>query len=403
MSEWKEYEPFGTLLSKIVDNRGKTCPTAELGTPLIATNCISNEYLYPLHLKVRYVDDETFSNWFRGHPEPGDIIFVTKGTPGRVAWVPNPVGFCIAQDMVAIRADMDKVAPKYLFAALRSKIIQQEIEGLHVGTLIPHFKKGDFNDLLIPIPSKEMQKYIGNQYFDISLKIDLLHRQNKTLEAISEMLFRQWFVEGVDVGWEGAKLGQFIEVMRGLSYKGAGLAEKGNGVPMHNLNSVYEGGGYKHEGIKYYSGDYRERHLVKPGDVIITNTEQGHDLLLIAYPAIVPKHFGDFGIFSQHIYRLRLKDKRITEPFLYYLLMSYGVREQLAGATNGSTVNMLPKDGIEWAKFKIPPDDKIKEFTSIVKPLLGKKESNYSQIRTLEKLRDALLPKLMNGEVRVGY
>ena len=83
--------------------------------------------------------------------------------------------------------------------------------------------------------------------------------------------------------------------------------------------------------------------------------------------------------------------------------MSYGVREQLAGATNGSTVNMLPKDGIEWAKFKIPPDDKIKEFTSIVKPLLGKKESNYSQIRALEKLRGTLLPKLMSGDVRVRY
>ena len=185
-----EYKPFGTLLSKIVDNRWKTCPTAELGTPLIATNCISNEYLYPLHMKVRYVDNETFSNWFRGHPEPDDMIFVTKGTPGRVAWVPNPVGFCIAQDMVAIRADKNIVAPKYLFAALRSKIIQQEIEGLHVGTLIPHFKKGDFNDLLIPLPSKEMQKYIGNQYFDISLKIDLLHRQNKMLEAMAETLFR---------------------------------------------------------------------------------------------------------------------------------------------------------------------------------------------------------------------
>jgi len=59
-----EYKPFGTLLSKIVDNRWKTCPTAELGTPLIATNCISNEYLYSLYTKVQYVDEETFSNWF---------------------------------------------------------------------------------------------------------------------------------------------------------------------------------------------------------------------------------------------------------------------------------------------------------------------------------------------------
>jgi type I restriction enzyme S subunit len=252
---------------------------------------------------------------------------------------------------------------------------------------------------LPPLPE---QKAIASVLSSLDDKIDLLHRQNKTLEAMAETIFRQWFVEDAQEDWEWVELGQFIEVMRGLSYKGAGLTEKGNGVPMHNLNSVYEGGGYKYEGIKYYSGDYKERHLVKPGDVIITNTEQGHDLLLIGYPAIVPKYFGDLGIFSQHIYRLRLKDKRITEPFLYYLLMSYDVREQIAGATNGSTVNMLSKDGIEWVKLKIPPDGKIKEFSTTVKPLLGKKESNYSQIRTLEKLRDTLLPKLMSGEVRVS-
>ena len=136
---------FTELLSKIVDNRGRTCPTAEDGLPLIATNCIRNEYLYPAFEKVRFVDQETYKNWFRGHPEPGDLIFVCKGTPGRVCMTPDPVNFCIAQDMVAVRADPKKVYPKYLFAALRSNDVQTQIGNMHVGTLIPHFKKGDFD------------------------------------------------------------------------------------------------------------------------------------------------------------------------------------------------------------------------------------------------------------------
>ena len=71
---------------------------------------------------------------------------------------------------------------------------------------------------------------------------------------------------------------------------------------MHNLNSVYEGGGYKYEGIKYYTGDFRDRHLINPGDIIVTNTEQGHDLKLIGYPAIVPETFGEKGIIqSTHL------------------------------------------------------------------------------------------------------
>jgi type I restriction enzyme S subunit len=326
---------------------------------------------------------------------PG-ITIGRKGTLGTVFYLKTDFW---PHDTTLWVKDFHGNIPSFIYYFLK----EFHFELFDVGSSNPTLNRNHIHLLATSLPPLPEQRAIASVLSSLDDKIDLLHHQNKTLEAMAETLFRQWFVEGADEGWEWVKLGQFIEVMRGLSYKGAGLAEKGNGVPMHNLNSVYEGGGYKHEGIKYYSGDYRERHLVKPGDVIITNTEQGHDLLLIGYPAIVPKHFGDLGIFSQHIYRLRLKDKRITEPFLYYLLMSYGVREQLAGATNGSTVNMLPKDGIEWAKFKIPPDGEIKEFTSVVKPLLGKKESNYSQIRTLEKLRDTLLPKLMSAEVRVSY
>ena len=247
------------------------------------------------------------------------------------------------------------------------------------------------------------QKAIASVLSSLDDKIDLLHRQNKTLEAMAETLFRQWFIEEAEDDWKWVELGSFIEVMRGLSYKGSGLCLKNNGIPMHNLNSVYEGGGYKYEGIKYYSGDYKERHLIVPGDIIITNTEQGHDLLLIGFPAIIPKFYGNSGIFSQHIYKLNIKDKYLTTPFIYYLIMSHDVREQITGSTNGSTVNMLPKNGIEWAKFKLPPKKKINEFSLIVKQYLEKKEIIYNSINTLEKLRDTLLPKLMSGEIRVKY
>src|SRR5438105_2254376 len=99
----RSYVSFTKLISAIVDNRGRTCPTAAAGTPLIATNCVKNDGLYPVYEKVRYVDDGTYAAWFRAHPEPGDILFVCKGSPGNVAMVPDPVDFCIAQDMVAVR------------------------------------------------------------------------------------------------------------------------------------------------------------------------------------------------------------------------------------------------------------------------------------------------------------
>lgn len=249
-------------------------------------------------------------------------------------------------------------------------------------------------------PAEEAQK-IAAVLSSLDDKIDLLHRQNKTLEDLAQTLFRHWFVDGARDDWESHKLEEFVEVMRGLSYKGAGLTDEGDGIPMHNLNSVYEGGGYKYEGLKYYNGPYQERHRVFPGDIILTNTEQGHDFLLIGYPAIVPRNWGNDGIFSQHIYRLKVFNPQISNQFLYYLLMSFDVREQIIGATNGSTVNMLPKDGIEWATFKLPPQKHIHQFSEMVQQYWDKKEANYKQIKTLENLRNTLLPKLMSGEVRV--
>ena len=119
--------PLTELLEFIVDNRGKTVPTSDTGIALIATNCIRNECLYPKYEKIRYVSDEIYRTWFRSHPQPGDIIFVNKGTPGRTALVPDPVDFCIAQDMMAFRVKKDVGYNKYLLAVLRSRDIQQFI------------------------------------------------------------------------------------------------------------------------------------------------------------------------------------------------------------------------------------------------------------------------------------
>ena len=121
---WKDCPkvPITELLSFIVDNRGKTVPTADDGWKLIATNCVTNNTLFPVYEKVRYLTQETYETWFRAHPMPGDILFVNKGTPGRVCLVPDPVDFCIAQDMIALRADDEKIYNKLLFILSFSSI-----------------------------------------------------------------------------------------------------------------------------------------------------------------------------------------------------------------------------------------------------------------------------------------
>jgi len=202
MSEWKETE-IGIIpkdweilsLTKIieftVDNRGKTVPITDKKTdyPLIATNCIKESALFPVKENLRFLTEDTYKTWFRAHPQHGDIIIVNKGTPGLVCFVPNPVDFCIAQDMVAIRVN-EKIYNKFLFAYMRSDFFKNQVKGLNVGTTIPHLKKTNFQSLNIPIPPEKYQKVSGDLYYVLSLKIENLRRQNETLEQIAQTLFK---------------------------------------------------------------------------------------------------------------------------------------------------------------------------------------------------------------------
>ena len=160
MSENQENTiPLSKTTKFIVDNRGRTAPTENYGIPLIATNCINNSDLYPKFENIRFVSKETYKNWFRSHPMPGDIILTLKGSQnGAVCLVPDSVYFIIAQDMVALRADENVIDPLFLFAALRSKSVQYQIENLDVSGVIPHFKKSDFDKL---VSLCEFDKLIG--------------------------------------------------------------------------------------------------------------------------------------------------------------------------------------------------------------------------------------------------
>ena len=399
MSEWKEYI-LEDVIDKFIDYRGKTPKKTESGIPLITAKIVkSGKILEP----NEFIAPEDYDSWMtRGLPEVDDIVLTTEAPLGEIALIKNK-NVALAQRIITLRGKKQFVFNPFLKYYFQSNKGQYELQSRASGTTVFGIKAAVLRKVPISLPLLPEQRAIASVLSSLDDKIDLLHCQNKTLEAMAETLFRQWFVEEADEGWEMTTLEQHTEVFRGLSYKGSGLAENGLGIPMHNLNSVYEGGGYKIAGIKFYSGEYKERHLVCPGDIIVTNTEQGHEFKLIGFPAIVPDSFGNIGLFSQHIYKLVPKKQTdLSREFIYYLLMSHSMREQIISATNGSTVNMLAIDGLQRPEFKLPPKNKVIEFNAIVSAYWKKISINKKQIRTLEKMRDTLLPKLMSGEVRVN-
>ncbi|EOI3456200.1 restriction endonuclease subunit S [Cronobacter turicensis] len=290
---------------------------------------------------------------------------------------------------------------KYLYYLLKNLDLNQFAEGSSHPLLTQKLLKSVETKAAL---NPNEQKSIASVLSCLDDKIDLLHRQNKTLESMAETLFRQWFIEEAQADWEITTLDCHITVAKGLSYKGAGLTTSDNGIPLFSLNSVLEGGGYKSSGIKYYNGDFKERHIIKPGDIIVANTEQGHEYRLIGYPAIIPTTGSEISIYTHHLFKICLNDDSyLTNSFMYYLLCSKDIHEQVVAATNGSTVNQLSSDGLQRPEFKLPPECIVKKFTTQVASFWKKINLNNSQIKNLESLRDTLLPKLLSGEVRVKY
>lgn len=405
MSEWKEYK-LAEVSSKIGSGatpRGGGSTYKANGISLIRSqNVLDLKFTYD---GLAFIDDEQASQLKNVTVEKNDILLnITGDSVARACKVPRQVlPARVNQHVAIIRSKNEKLNHEYLLYYLQY-IKEYLLRISEIGGTRRALTKAMIEELKILAPPLPEQTAIAEVLSSLDNKIDLLLHQNKTLEQLAETLFRQWFVEEADENWEVTNFEKHTNVFRGLSYKGSGLTEKGIGLPMHNLNSVYEGGGYKYDGIKYYKGDYQHRHLLDVGDIIITNTEQGHELKLIGFPAIVPDYFGKKGLFTQHLYKLSpLKETYLTKEFIYYLLMVPAVREQITGATNGSTVNMLAIDGLQRPKFQLPPKEIVNAFTSIVSNLWIKKNVNQNQIRTLTQTRDTLLPKLMSGEVRVKH
>ena len=387
---------FASLREKIIDNRGKTCPTSEFGIPLIATNCIKNENLYPKFEKVRFISNETYKTWFRGHPLPGDIIFVTKGSPGQTVWVDDPVNFCIAQDMVSLRANKEKIYPKYLFALLRSPKVQHGIENMHVGTLIPHFKKGDFGRLFLDIHEDiDVQKRVGDFYFMLCKKIDLNLQMNKTLESIAQAIFKEWFidfrfpgfdgelVDGLPRGWRKGKLGEDFGLTMGQSPPGESYNEDGDGMLFFQGRTDFD---FRFPKPRMFTT--APKRLAKKNDTLVSVRAPVGDINMAFEDCCIGR-----GLSSV---------RHNTNAFSYTYYMMKHLENIFKGYEGEGTVfGSINKSSFEGLTVIIPSHNIISQFEKIVNPIDYKIQNNALQILTLTSIRDRLLPKLMSGKIRV--
>ena len=191
--EWDEYS-LDTLLSKIIDNRGKTPVTeANLEIPLIEVNAIGQRRIK--YEKVsKYFSEDTFQNWFRAYLEHQDILFSTVGNTAICSIYTDEIKAGIAQNIVGLRANTKLIQPTFLYYLLTEISNNQKFKSIEMQAVQPSIKVSQMIHLTFLTPCLEEQTKIANFLSAIDQKIEVTAQQIEQAKLWKKGLLQQMFV-----------------------------------------------------------------------------------------------------------------------------------------------------------------------------------------------------------------
>ncbi len=355
---------------------------------------------------MRYVSEQLY--------DKESILIPRKGSLNNVMFQNKP--FWTVDTMFWSKINITKVFPKFLFYQL----ILIDYSGLNVGSAVPSLTVPIINEIDIKLPPLPEQKAIAEVLSSLDDKIDLLHRQNKTLEEMAETLFREWFTEpskkfsqnaakkpslnpsqreGDDV-WEVPIDETTIQIIDG---------DRGKNYPKNKdfFSSEYclflNAKNITRKGFDFSNCSF----ISKEKDSLLNKGKlQYNDLVLTTRGTV-----GNFAFYNKYIpfQNIRInsgmiifRSKEIPPLYLFTLMKSKYFSTSIRESISGSAQPQLPIRDIKNINVIIPPKKIMNQFVNIIRPNFEKVHKNKRQIASLEKMRDTLLPKLMSGEVRVN-
>jgi type I restriction enzyme S subunit len=395
MSEWKEIDFLKMLIDESI-SYGIVQPGAHTeinSVPVIRVNNIKNGYIKTEDvLKVATSIEEKYK---RTRLNGGELLITVVGSVGECAIVPeNLKGWNVARavSVAKIKSEFDTRFIKYAF---KTDDIIFQMYGNTNDTVQPTLNLSSLKALKFQTPPLPEQIAIASVLSSLDDKTDLLHRQNATLEKMSETLFRQWFVEEAKEEWDSDALGNVFDIGIGRTpprKEHHWFSENPSDIKWVSIKDMGTSGVYISNVSEYLTQDAVNRFSIP---IIPENTVMLSFKMTIGRLAISTENM----LSNEAIAHFKVKrDCRLFSEFLYLYLKIYQW-EQL-GSTS-SIVEAINSQMIKEMEIFIPDQNLLNAFKEVIEPYFKKIKSNQTQIRTLTALRDTLLPKLMSGEVRV--
>lgn len=402
MNNWKETTLGQLVKSGFVKNHNnKRVPLSSE----VRRNMSGQYPYYGAASAIDYIDDYKFNGFYLLIAEDG-TVFNGKGPMLQLVngkfWVSNHSH---------VLQGKDEVATKLLYYVLKNISVSPYI----TGAVQPKLTKENLYNITFSFSDSEFeQKGVVKMLSSLDDKIELLRKQNETLEKIAQEIFKEWFVDfkiegkklklknGVPEGWKLWKLEELVNVVNGYSYKGSELKEKSD-FGLVTLKSFDKNGGFQIRGFKPFIGSPKKEHEAIVGDIVVAHTDLTQDADVLGNPAFIFDSGGFKKMYiTMDLAKVISKRDKIKNAFLYFLMKTYEFKRHCVGFSNGTTVLHLSRKAIPSYEIILPDNLKlVEDFSVFANKTMNKIILNNSQIQTLSRLRDTLLPKLMSGGMRI--
>lgn len=302
--------------------------------------------------------------------------------------------------------------PRFVYYVLDSI----DFSSLNSGGAIPSLNRNYLGSIEVPdLPLQTQRKIVAI----LSAYDDLIENNNHRINLLEEMprlIYREWFVDfrypgrensplvdsdlgAIPPGWSVGRISDHADVIRGRSYRGEDVVDEG-GIPFINLKCVARDGGFRPDGIKRYSGDFRAAHKVQAGDIVMAVTDMTQERRIVARAARVPDLGEEFGVFSMDLVKIVSRD--LPAEYILGLLRYSNFPDQVKAYANGANVLHLHPDRISDYRAPFPPRPIVLLYSEQVAPMQHLTDGLYAVNGRLRAARDLLLPCLISGKVDVA-
>lgn len=330
--------------------------------PWLSVKDFNNDKRY-VYSTEKHISQSGFENSPTKMLHKDDIIISARGTVGEIAMIPFDMAF--NQSCYGIRASRGIDQP-FLYYLLKNCISQ--LKRMTHGSVFDTITRDTFANIEVDIPDAETQKRISSVLADVDNKIEVNDAINDNLQQQAQAIYSSMFIDNPDPAWSHGHLSDLITVKYGKDHKK--LAD--------GIYPVYGSGGIMR---------HVERPLYNKESVLIPRKGTLNNVVYVNQPF--------WSVDTMFYTEMKLPN---VAKFVYHFVKA----KDLAAMNAGSAVPSMTTDILNAMEVVIPSASALEEFESLVAPMYEAMKANDVQSQALSKMRDALLPKLMSGEIDVS-